>query len=184
MPLQTVPPLLPFAGHTPQDEGAAFLAPNATLLGQVTLGKGCSVWYGAVLRGDLGSIKIGAQTNVQDGAVLHTGAGHDLHIGQRVSIGHCAVVHGCTVGDDALIGMHATVLNGAVIGEGCVIGAGAVVPQGMQVPPHTVVLGVPGKVHGAVSPDLAATNAANVEDYCRLAAQHAALFGQRGGVTD
>ena len=123
--------LLPFGGKVPRDEGAVFVAPNATVLGDVVLGPGSSVWYGAVLRGDDGTLTLGENTNVQDNAVLHTGSGLDVKVGKGVSIGHGAIVHGCTVGDHCLIGMHATILNGAVIGDGCLIAAGALVPEGM-----------------------------------------------------
>jgi len=116
-------------GHTPDISRAAFVAQNATLAGDVVLGAGSSVWYGAVVRGDTGPVRIGRNSNIQDNAVLHTGPGLGVTVGDNVSIGHSAVVHGCTVGDGALIGMHATVMNGAVIGKGAVVGAGALVPQ-------------------------------------------------------
>lgn len=102
--------------HAPADNGAAFVAENATLAGSVRLEKNSSVWYGAVLRADTGRIAIGENSNVQDNAVLHTGPGLDVTVGRGTSVGHGAVVHGCTVGDGCLIGMHATILNGAVIG--------------------------------------------------------------------
>ena len=105
-------------GRVPQVGAAAFVADNATLAGDVTLAEESSVWYGAVLRADTGRITVGAGSNVQDNAVLHTGPGLDVVVGRNVSIGHSAVVHWCTVGDDCLIGMHATILNGAVIGAG------------------------------------------------------------------
>ena len=104
------------------------MAPNATLAGDVVLAAGSSVWYGAVVRGDTGAIRIGKNSNIQDNAVLHTGPNLGVTIGKNVSIGHSAVVHGCTVGDGALIGMHATVMNGAVVGKNAVVaarGAGA-----------------------------------------------------------
>lgn len=104
-------------GKTPDVGSAAFVAPNATLAGDVVLATGSSVWYGAVVRGDTGAIRIGKNSNIQDNAVLHTGPNLGVTIGKNVSIGHSAVVHGCTVGDGALIGMHATVMNGAVVGK-------------------------------------------------------------------
>lgn len=106
-------------GKTPDVGSAAFVAPNATLAGDVVLAAGSSVWYGAVVRGDTGAIRIGKNSNIQDNAVLHTGPNLGVTIGKNVSIGHSAVVHGCTVGDGALIGMHATVMNGAVVGKKC-----------------------------------------------------------------
>ena len=111
-------------GRAPQVGAAAFVADNATLAGDVTLAEESSVWYGAVLRADTGRITVGAGSNVQDNAVLHTGPGLDVVVGRNVSIGHSAVVHGCTVGDDCLIGMHATILNGAVIGGRLAGGSG------------------------------------------------------------
>lgn len=109
--------LLPFGGKVPRDEGAVFVAPNATVLGDVVLGPGSSVWYGAVLRGDDGTLTLGENTNVQDNAVLHCDPGGAVTLGKNVTVGHCALVHGCTVGDGSLIGMHATLLNHCVVGK-------------------------------------------------------------------
>ncbi len=131
---------------------SVFVAPNAVIVGQVRIGPESSVWYGCVLRGDVNTITIGAQTNIQDGSILHVDGDKPLRIGDRVTLGHAALVHGCTVEDDVLIGIRATVLSGAHIGTGSVIGAGAVVTEGIVVPPHSLVLGVPAKVRGSVSP--------------------------------
>lgn len=174
-------PMIAVDGHAPRNEGAAFVAPNATLAGDVALEEGSSVWYGAVLRADSGRIRIGRDTNVQDNAVLHTGTGLDVTIGARVSIGHGAVVHGCTVGDDCLIGMHATILNGAVLGKGCLVAAGALVTENSVIPPRSVVMGVPGKVRGTVTEEQAAELAHNVEEYRALARRHARANGQEKG---
>ena len=160
-------------GHTPQVDKAAFVADNAVLAGDVTLAEGSSVWYGAVLRADTGRITIGAGSNVQDNAVLHTGPGLDVVVGRNVSIGHSAVVHGCTVGDDCLIGMHATVLNGAVIGDGSLVAAGALVTENAVIPAGSLVVGVPGKVVRAVSEKQKAAIDANGEEYRELAKIHA-----------
>ena len=160
---------LSFCGKTPRDEGAAFVAPSATVQGDVILKPGSTVWYGAVLRADTGRIAIGENSNVQDNAVLHTGPGLDVTVGRGTSVGHGAVVHGCTVGDGCLIGMHATILNGAVIGDGCLIAAGALVPENMQVPAGSLVIGVPGKVVRPVSAAQAAAIKANEEEYLELA---------------
>ena len=148
-------------GKTPDVGSAAFVAPNATLAGDVVLAAGSSVWYGAVVRGDTGAIRIGKNSNIQDNAVLHTGPNLGVTIGKNVSIGHSAVVHGCTVGDGALIGMHATVMNGAVVGKN------AVVPDGM------VAMGVPAKVREAASPALVEANRKNAEGYVAEATAHA-----------
>ena len=156
----------PYQGRAPKLEGPAFVAETAAIVGDVTLKRGTSVFYSAVLRADSGSITIGENTNIQDGAVLHTAAAHDVVVGSNVTIGHCALVHGCTVEDGALIGMHATVLSGAHIGAGSVVAAGALVTEGMA---------VPGKVRGPVSPQLAARVKEGTAWYTRTAPFHAAV---------
>lgn len=123
-----------------------FLAENAVVIGEVTLGERANIWYGAVLRGDEGSIVVGENSNIQDNATLHTGKEHPVTVGKNVTVGHNAIVHGCTVGDDTMIGMGACVLNGAVIGEGCIVGAGALVKEGQVIPAHSLCVGVPAKV--------------------------------------
>ncbi|MFG3294764.1 gamma carbonic anhydrase family protein [Streptomyces sp. NPDC048179] len=138
-------------GREPRIEDEVFVAPTASVIGDVTLKAGASVWYGAVIRGDVETITVGAQANVQDNATLHADPGFPVRIGERVSIGHNAVVHGATVEDDCLIGMGATVLNGAVIGEGSLVAAQALVPQGMVVPAGSLVAGVPAKVRRELS---------------------------------
>ena len=130
--------ILSFGGKSPRDEGAAFVADNATVQGDVLLKPGTTVWYGAVLRGDSGTLTIGENTNIQDNAVLHCDAGGKVLLGRNITVGHCALVHGCTVGDDSLIGMHATLLNHSVVGKRCIIGAGALVPEGMVIPDDSV----------------------------------------------
>ena len=173
---------LSFCGKVPRDEGAAFVAPNATVQGDVILKAGSTVWYGAVLRGDDGQLIIGENSNVQDNAVLHTGPGLDVVVGRNVSIGHSAVVHGCTVGDDCLIGMHATILNGAVIGAGSLVAAGALVTENAVIPAGSLVVGVPGKVVRTVSEKQKASIAANGEEYRHLAEVHAgAVLEPSGG---
>ncbi|WP_309505963.1 gamma carbonic anhydrase family protein [Streptomyces pyxinicus] len=133
-------------GKEPQVDPGAFVAPTASVIGDVTVRAGASVWYGAVLRGDVERITVGADANVQDNVTLHADPGFPVTVGERVSIGHNAVVHGATVEDDCLIGMGATVLNGAVIGAGSLVAAQALVPQGMVVPAGSLVAGVPAKV--------------------------------------
>ncbi|MBB3036714.1 gamma carbonic anhydrase family protein [Hoyosella altamirensis] len=132
--------------HVPQIDSTAWIAPNAAVIGRVTIAADVSIWYNAVLRGDLESISIGAQTNIQDGCVLHADPGMPLQVGSGVSVGHNAILHGCTVEDDVLVGMGATVLNGAKIGAGTLIAANALIPEGAQIPPGSLVAGVPGKV--------------------------------------
>ena len=173
---------LSFCGKKPRDEGAAFVAPSATVQGDVVLKPGSTVWYGAVLRGDDGTLTIGKNSNVQDNAVLHTGPGLDVVVGRNVSIGHSAVVHGCTVGDGCLIGMHATILNGAVIGAGSLVAAGALVTENAVIPAGSLVVGVPGKVVRTVSEKQKASIAANGEEYRHLAEVHAgAVLKPSGG---
>ena len=123
-----------------------WVAPNAIVIGDVELGEDTSIWFGAVVRGDLDKIRIGRGSNIQDGAVLHTDPGLPLTLGENCSVGHLAMVHGCTVGRGSLIGIGAIVLNGAAIGEECLVGAGALIPEGKTFPPRSLILGSPGKV--------------------------------------
>ena len=126
--------------------GECWIAPGAVVLGRVRLERGASVWFGAVLRGDNELILVGENSNVQDGAVLHTDMGAPLTLGRNDTVGHQAMLHGCTVGDNSLIGIKATVLNGAVIGRDCLIGAHALIPEGKVIPDGSLVMGAPGKV--------------------------------------
>lgn len=130
---------------------SVYIAPGATVLGDVTIGSESTILFGAVIRGDTESIRIGNQTNIQDLSVLHADPGVPCTLGDRVTVGHGAIVHGATIADDVLIGMRAVVLNGAVIGEGSLIAAGAVVTEGMSVPPGSIVTGMPAVVRGPVS---------------------------------
>jgi carbonic anhydrase/acetyltransferase-like protein (isoleucine patch superfamily) len=129
-----------------QLRGETFIAPNATLIGAVTLEDQASVWFNVVIRADNDKIHIGAGSNIQDGSVLHVDPGFPLFIGRDVTVGHKVMLHGCTIGDGSLIGMNAVVLNGAKIGSGCLIGANALVTANMVVPDGAVVLGSPGKI--------------------------------------
>lgn len=128
-----------------------FIAPNATVIGDVELGDNTSVWYQAVIRGDSDSIKIGYRTNVQDGSIIHVDPGVPVNIGHDVILGHAAIVHGATVDDHTLIGMRATVLNNAHIGKFCLIGAHALIPPGKTIPDYSMVMGSPGKVVRSVT---------------------------------
>jgi carbonic anhydrase/acetyltransferase-like protein (isoleucine patch superfamily) len=131
---------------SPRIAASAYVAPNATVLGNVTLEENSSVWFGATLRGDNENIRIGACSNVQDGAVLHTDPGFPMSIGANVSIGHQAMLHGCTVGEGTLIGIQSIVLNGAVIGKGCLIGAGAIITERKVFADGCLIFGAPAKV--------------------------------------
>jgi len=130
----------------PQLGEGVYLASAAVVMGDVTLGEGASVWYHAVLRGDINFIRVGAFTNIQDGSVIHLAEEYPCVIGDWVTVGHSAVVHACTVGDECLIGMNCTILDGAEIGAQSIIGANALVTQGTKVPPGSLVLGSPAKV--------------------------------------
>jgi carbonic anhydrase/acetyltransferase-like protein (isoleucine patch superfamily) len=125
---------------------SAYVAPNASIIGNAVLADHSSVWFGATLRGDNETITIGVNSNVQDGAVLHTDPGFPLMVGANVSIGHQAMLHGCTVGDGSLIGIQAVVLNSAIIGKGCLVGAGAVITERKVFADGTLILGAPAKV--------------------------------------
>ncbi|MCH0562549.1 MULTISPECIES: gamma carbonic anhydrase family protein [unclassified Streptomyces] len=159
-------------GRRPRVDGDTFVAPTASVIGDVTLAAGASVWYGAVLRGDVESIRVGAGSNVQDNCTLHADPGFPVTVGERVSIGHNAVVHGATVEDDCLIGMGATVLNGAVIGAGSLVAAQALVPQGMVVPPGSLVAGVPARVRRELSEEERQGVTLNGTLYAELARTH------------
>lgn len=130
----------------PQVAASAFVAREASLVGEVFVGEDASVWFGASARGDNEPIRIGRASNVQEGAVLHADPGYPLTIGEQVTIGHQAMVHGCTIGDGALVGIQAVILNGAVIGAGSLVGAGAVVTERKVFPANSLILGAPAKV--------------------------------------
>lgn len=132
---------------------SVFLAPGAVVVGDVTIGEDSSVWFNAVLRGDTAPIRIGRRTNIQDCSVLHADEGFPCTLGDGVTIGHSAVVHGAEVGDNVMIGMRAVVMNGACIGENSLIAVGAVVVEGMQVPPGSLVMGLPGRIKRALTPE-------------------------------
>ena len=135
--------LSPKALYEPWD---GWVAPTATVIGQVELGRQVSIWFGAVVRADNCVIRIGDFSNIQENAVLHTDAGIELKIGNYVTIGHKAMLHGCSIGDNTLIGINAVILNHAVIGKNCIIGANALIPEGKVIPDNSVVMGSPGKV--------------------------------------
>jgi len=143
----------------------AFVAPSATLLGEVTVGARSSIWYGAVLRGDMEPILIGSRTNVQDGTIVHVDVDMPVRIGDGVSVGHRAVIHGCTIEDGCLIGMGAVILSGSRIGAGALVAAGALVREGAVVPPGVLIAGVPGKVLRELTEEERARVAANSASY-------------------
>lgn len=138
--------ILPYGDKVPQIAADAYVAPNATLIGDVTIAAGASVWFGAVLRGDDERIVVGPRSNIQDNAVVHADTGLPTLIGADVTVGHGAIVHGAIVGDGALVGMGATLLNGANVGAESVVGANALVSEGKSFPPRSLILGVPAKL--------------------------------------
>ncbi|MEE0435905.1 MAG: gamma carbonic anhydrase family protein [Peptococcaceae bacterium] len=148
---------------------AYYKSAHCVVTGDVQLAEDVNIWHYAVVRADEDRITIGARTNVQDGAVLHVDEGDPLTIGAGVTIGHRAIVHGCTIGDDVLVGMGAIIMNGAKIGAGSIIAAGAVVTGGAEIPPNSLVVGVPGKVRGAVRAEQLADSRDNAERYVHLA---------------
>jgi len=154
---------------TPHIDPTAYIADTAVVLGDVEIGPESSVWYGAVIRGDTEAIRIGAQTNVQDGCILHADEGLPCILGSRVSLGHGAIVHGAVIEDDVLIGIRAVVLNGARIGSGSIIAAGAVVLEGTNVPSGSLVVGMPGKVKRPTNDQDLARIAHAAEHYAGLA---------------
>lgn len=164
--------VLPYAGRTPRVAPSAFVAPTATVVGDVEVGPECGVFYGATVRGDRSPVRLGAGSNLQDNVVVHSDPGHPCTIGTGVSVGHGAVVHGCTVEDGVLVGMNATVLNGAVIGTGSLVAAGAVVLEGTVVPPRSLVAGVPAKVRRELTEQEQGTVRANARTYVQLSAEH------------
>ena len=142
-----------------------WIAPNATVVGNVVLKKNASVWFGAVLRGDTEPITIGENSNVQDNSVLHTDIGQPLTIGDNVTVGHMVMLHGCTIGDGSLIGIGSIILNGARIGRNCIIGANSLITEGKEIPDNSMVMGSPGKVVRDLTPDQAAGLAAGAMHY-------------------
>lgn len=153
-------------GVAPRFAGDAFwVAPTASVIGDVCFARDASAWWGAVLRGDNEPILLGEGSNVQDNCVLHTDPGFPLAIGAGVTVGHGAILHGCLIGDGTLIGMGATVLNGARIGRNCLVGAGALVTEGCEIPDNSRVLGIPARVNGAVDEDQAARLRENAARY-------------------
>ncbi len=141
-------PIYKLDGKAPTlpEEGRYFVAPDAHVIGNVTLGKDVGIWFGSVLRGDNEPIVIGDRSNVQEGSMFHTDPGYPITVGEGCTIGHHAIIHGCTIGDNSLIGMGAVVLNGARIGRNCLVGAGALVTEGKEFPDNSLIVGSPARV--------------------------------------
>ncbi|MFV2003544.1 MAG: gamma carbonic anhydrase family protein [Paracoccaceae bacterium] len=146
-------------------DGNFWIAPDANLIGKVLIGAGASVWFGATLRGDNEAISIGAGSNIQENAVLHTDMGYPLHVGENNTIGHRAILHGCRLGDNCLVGMGAIILNGARIADNCLIGAGALITEGQTIPEGALVIGAPGRVVRRLSDEERAGLLASARSY-------------------
>lgn len=156
----------------PRVHPTAFIAEGAMLVGAVTIGSEASVWYGAVLRGDINGVVVGSRSNIQDGSVLHVSDEHAAIFGERVTVGHRAVVHACTVGDEVLVGMGALILDGAEIGARTIIGAGSLVTKGMRIPEGSLVMGSPGRIVRMLSQEEQKGNARLAMKYVELARRY------------
>lgn len=152
-------------GVRPRIADGVWIAPGASVLGRVTLGRNVSVWFNAVLRGDVEDIIIGEDTNIQDGTVIHADPGKPTRLGKGITVGHQAMLHGCAIGDYSLIGIGATVLNGAKIGKNCLIGAHALITEGKDIPDNSMVLGAPGKVVKTLEDGMAEIFKASADHY-------------------
>jgi carbonic anhydrase/acetyltransferase-like protein (isoleucine patch superfamily) len=170
-------PLITFGSNTPSVDSTAFIAPDAWIIGQVVVGARTSVFFNAVLRGDLEPITVGSGSNIQEHCLIHTTHGMDpVTVGDNVTIGHRAIIHGCTIGNGCLIGMGATILDNARIGDNCIIGAHSLVVKGTQIPDRSLVMGTPAKVIRPLTDDELRSNREASESYQRLGAQYAAIL--------
>jgi len=165
-------PIYRLGDAVPMIDPSAWVADNATLIGRVTLGPGASVWFGAVLRADNEPIVIGARSNVQENAVLHTDPGRPLTVGEDVTIGHLAMLHGCTVGDGSLVGMRAVLLNGATLGRGCLVGAGSLVTEDKAFDDGSLVIGTPARLLRRLSAEQIADQLRTAQGYVARAARY------------
>lgn len=173
-PTTTTPQILGLEGGTPELADDAWVAPGATVVGDVALASQANVWYGAVLRADLDRIEIGPRSNVQDGSVVHADPGFPVRIGTGVTIGHRAVVHGTVTGDNVLIGMGAVLMNGVRLGDDVLVAAGTVLLEGTEVPSGSLVAGVPGKVRRPLTDDEVANIRSAAKDYEHMTVLHSA----------
>jgi len=158
-------PIYSLGLHAPQIDPQSWVAPNATLIGQVHLARNASIWWNATLRGDKDLISIGENSNIQDGSILHTDPGMPLIVGSNVTVGHLVMLHGCTVGDGSLIGIGAILLNRSVIGKNCLVGANTLIPEGKVFPERSLIIGSPGKVVRELSDEEVARLPGSAERY-------------------
>ena len=169
--------ILPFEGVSPRIAAGVYLAPGSVVIGDVEIGEGCSVWFNAVIRGDVAPIRIGTGSNVQDGAVLHVDTGSPCIIGDDVTIGHTAIVHATTVGNGVTIGMGAVVLSRSSIGDEAIVAAGALVPEDAVVESGALVMGVPARERRQLMPEERAASRENARRYVRNAVKYRAIVG-------
>lgn len=156
----------------------AFIAPNATLLGNVAIGAHASVWFGAVIRAELDTIAIGERSNIQDGAIVHVDEGYPVHIGKNVTVGHRAVIHGATVEDNCIVGIGAILLNGCRVGANSIVAAGALVPERKAYPPNSLLMGAPARVARTLSDEEAARVASGADHYVDFGAAYGRRLGE------
>lgn len=164
--------IIPFEGKSPVIDPTAWIAPNATIIGDVHIGQGASIWFGAVLRGDMDRIEIGAGSNLQDNVVVHTDAGIPTIVGENVGVGHLALLHGTRVGSGSLIGMGAKLLNNSVVGEGGFVAAGALVLEGQRIEAGHLAAGVPARDRGPMAEEMAERVRMNAHHYQELSARY------------
>ncbi|WP_297007434.1 gamma carbonic anhydrase family protein [uncultured Corynebacterium sp.] len=168
-PRTTGPLILPYQGKTPRIHSSAYVAPNAVIIGDVEIAEDASVFYGVVVRADVGAVRIGARSNIQDNSVVHTEQDSPTVIGEDVTVGHQALVHACTVGDGTLVGMQSALLSRSVIGTGCIIGGGAVVLEDQEIPAGSLAAGLPATVRRELSGEERAHLIAHAAGYVALA---------------
>jgi carbonic anhydrase/acetyltransferase-like protein (isoleucine patch superfamily) len=166
-------PIYALGDIKPHIADTAWVAPNATVIGDIRLAANASIWWNATLRGDNDPISIGENTNIQDGSVLHTDAGIPMTIGANVTVGHLVMLHGCTIGDGSLIGIGSVILNRAVIGKGCIVGANTLIPEGKVFPDHVLIVGSPGKIVRELSAEEVARLQRSAEHYVGNARRYA-----------
>lgn len=176
--------VMDFRGKQPDVDRAAFIADSAVIIGDVVMEEGASVYFGAVIRGDSGPIRIGRGSNIQDNCVLHCDAGGSLRIGEHVTVGHGAIVHGCTIGDGCMIGMGAVILNNAVIGDHCMVGAGALITSGKEFPAGSLIMGSPAKTVMPVTSEHLDMMKHGAQEYADFSQAYSRLCQNQQGSTE
>ena len=164
--------IIDFKGKGPSIKEEVFIAGSAEIIGDVEVADSSSIWFNAVVRGDMGSIRIGSRTSIQDNVVIHTDSSMKADIGDDVSVGHGAVIHGCTIGNNVIIGMNSTILNGAHIGNNSIVGANALVSPGKRFPDNSIIMGVPAKVKREITEEDLKKITENAAEYVELAKEY------------